>query len=666
MGSSDRSQLLQVLRNHRDAIADDWYQSIAQTSFVSHSRAEVRQRLANMIEQAIGLLVAERFERVKAEAIGGQLASLHYLQPEALGRTQEVLARSLTEGLFPDQVAALQSNVELLLTSMATGFCRQAYQSILAEQEQVRKAFVAELQSVEEALRKAHQELERRVEQRTAELARTNKELRIEIAERKRAEEALRESEEKWRSLIENAPDTVLTVDREGQILFINHPVIGPSVEAALGKNIVDFVEPEYRDRVKQSIQQIFRTGALDYYEVAARDRAGTTAWYATHLGPVRRDSQVVAVMMVTRDITGKKKIEQMKDNLIRDVSHELRTPLAKTQMSLELMVELLAKETIDRAKLTRIGQVTFGSVERLLRTVESILDLSQLDAGAARFEKEPVQLADLIEEIALDMLPIAQNKGLNLVAELPPGLPQVEGNQEKLFRVLINLVDNAIKFSDQGKIVISAGRNEREVEVAVRDSGYGVKSENLTRIFERFFQEKSRFHGIGVGLAICKTIVEAYGGKIWAESPGRGMGTTVRFTLPICRGVEGRMMPKRIMIVEDDEELQELYATMLEGVDCDIVRAYDGREALEKLKEATPDLIVLDILLDEMMGDEFFVEMKREPRFADIPVVLSTVLSAKRCQNLLDMDHRTVYLQKPFGKDQLLEVLRRHLEREA
>lgn len=125
-------------------------------------------------------------------------------------------------------------------------------------------------------------------------------------------------------------------------------------------------------------------------------------------------------------------------------------------------------------------------------------------------------------------------------------------------------------------------------------------------------------------------------------------------------------MMPKRIMIVEDDEELQELYATMLEGVDCDIVRAYDGREALEKLKEATPDLIVLDILLDEMMGDEFFVEMKREPRFADIPVVLSTVLSAKRCQNLLDMDHRTVYLQKPFGKDQLLEVLRRHLEREA
>ena len=120
--------------------------------------------------------------------------------------------------------------------------------------------------------------------------------------------------------------------------------------------------------------------------------------------------------------------------------------------------------------------------------------------------------------------------------------------------------------------------------------------------------------------------------------------------------------MPKRILIVEDDEELQELYAAMLVDLDCQITRAYDGGQGLDKLKESDPDLVILDMLLDEVMGDEFFVAMKQDPKYAEVPVVVASVLSPERCQHLLNMDPKTIYLRKPFGKAQLEDVIQRGL----
>jgi CheY-like chemotaxis protein len=116
----------------------------------------------------------------------------------------------------------------------------------------------------------------------------------------------------------------------------------------------------------------------------------------------------------------------------------------------------------------------------------------------------------------------------------------------------------------------------------------------------------------------------------------------------------------KTILIVEDDEELQELYVAMLEGIDCQIVHAYDGDEALVKVEESAPDLIVLDILLDEVMGDAFFVQIKQQPVYADIPVVIASVLPAESCGKLLSMDPRTLYLQKPFRKADLVDLVER------
>jgi signal transduction histidine kinase len=179
--------------------------------------------------------------------------------------------------------------------------------------------------------------------------------------------------------------------------------------------------------------------------------------------------------MAAIRDITERKRVEKMKDNLIRDVSHELKTPLAKMQMSVEQLMETVEAPSIDCQKVARASEIVTGNVQRLQDTVNSILDLSLLESGQIPYHNTKLQPKNLIGQVILDMRPLAEAKGLELVAELPESLPQVKGDRERLLRVLTNLVDNAVKFTDRGKIVISAKKKAHEVEIAVSDPGRGV-----------------------------------------------------------------------------------------------------------------------------------------------------------------------------------------------
>jgi signal transduction histidine kinase len=293
----------------------------------------------------------------------------------------------------------------------------------------------------------------------------------------------------------------------------------------------------DHRPVVRAAVRRVFEAGTSTSFEAATPSLNGVKRWFAAHLGPVWRDGTVSSAMLIARDITERKKIDEVKDNLIRDVSHELRTPLAKVQMSLELLSEMLERESLDLGRARRISSLSVANVERLLQTVEGILDLSRLEAGVWAYRQEMVRLELLVEEVLQYMRPLAAAKRLELVVDVPADMPQVEGDWEKLFRVLINLVDNAVKFSDKGRVIISARQEGDEVELSIADSGQGVLQENREQIFERFFQEKARYPGVGVGLTISRAIVESHGGRIWVESPGRGGGATFRFTLPLAGG---------------------------------------------------------------------------------------------------------------------------------
>ena len=194
MNSAERSQLLRVLSGRRDAIARSWYKAVARTSYALLDEAQVREQLAALTEEVITLLLAEPFDHGRAEAIGASVADFHYIQPEALGRMQEVLAQQLVEGLPADQVVALQPRLAALLGGLATGFFQQARETILAEQERVRCALTTTLQQTQKALQRAYNEVEQRVQERTTELHAINEALQREIIKRKRAEEALRKA----------------------------------------------------------------------------------------------------------------------------------------------------------------------------------------------------------------------------------------------------------------------------------------------------------------------------------------------------------------------------------------------------------------------------------------------------------------------------------------
>jgi PAS domain S-box-containing protein len=358
------------------------------------------------------------------------------------------------------------------------------------------------------------------------------------ITEHKEAEEALRESEERWHALVSNAPDLISTVDREGRMLYVNRLPPDSRLEPVdvIGLSVADQVVPEHRQVVEEALARVFVEGISARYDAAVPRPGGAVVWYSTRLGPLWREGEVVAAMLIARDVTERKRTEEMKDNLLRDVSHELRSPLARAQISLELALERLEQDPVDGGQAAKYGRMALDNVERLAGSVAAILDLSRLEAGVGAFSREMIQMDELVATLVAGMQPFASEKGLVLFADTRDPLPAVRGDREKIARVVRNLIDNAIKFSSAGQIVTSASRQHDQILVSVSDSGCGILPENLERVFDRFFQEHTGIPGVGVGLPMCRTIVEAHGGRIWAESAGRGMGATFRLVLPIPR----------------------------------------------------------------------------------------------------------------------------------
>ncbi|MFO0794046.1 MAG: ATP-binding protein [Candidatus Brocadiaceae bacterium] len=228
--------------------------------------------------------------------------------------------------------------------------------------------------------------------------------------------------------------------------------------------------------------------------------------------------------------------LDQMKDKMIRDVSHELKSPVAQVQMAFELWSKEVRKEHIDRSKEEKFGKIINDSLQRLRKTIGSILELSVLESGRLVFKKEALRMNELIAQTITGMRLIAEKKGLSLISHIPDGLPVLVGDKDEIVRVVTNLIDNAIKYTEKGEIHIYAGQKDTYFEFAVKDTGVGIglPKEQYGKLFERFFQERPRADGAGVGLAICKNIIEAHKGNLWAESEGRGKGSTFKFTLPV------------------------------------------------------------------------------------------------------------------------------------
>ncbi|MBI2238188.1 MAG: HAMP domain-containing protein [Actinobacteria bacterium] len=234
--------------------------------------------------------------------------------------------------------------------------------------------------------------------------------------------------------------------------------------------------------------------------------------------------------------------LESLRRDLVANVSHELKTPISALRAHLENLLD--GVEQADPETL----QVMLGQSERLTRLVDQLLDLSRLESGDVPLEREEVALAPLVSEVLSEIEVSRSGKGVAVEGRVPADLPPVYADRERVHQVLFNLLDNAVRFTPPGgEVVVSASRHNGSCEIRVEDTGPGIAPEHLPRLFERFYRvdpARSREDGgTGIGLAIARSVVEAHGGRIWAESePGKGSVFT--FELPVAPSAERERVP--------------------------------------------------------------------------------------------------------------------------
>jgi two-component system sensor histidine kinase VicK len=355
---------------------------------------------------------------------------------------------------------------------------------------------------------------------------------------RERLQQTLSEissGKEKVETILANLNDGVLALDPDGNVLHINPAARNLLRLREPSSNILgrpwDEVFPKLglAEELKKVQQGVATTSRLE--GVLAGERV-----LRVHLAPFKSSSNLAGVVITLQDITEQEKLESMRREFVANVSHELRTPLTTIKSYIETMLD--AEESLDEATSRRFLKVAVSEVDRMTRLVRDLLQLAQLDAGRMRFDKRPLDLAQLLHEVAERFSMQIQQRDLQLTLEIAPHQPRALADRDQIEQVLANLISNAIKFTASGgRINLGLSQRGAFLTVTVRDSGVGIPAEDQPRIFERFYRvDKARSRalgGTGLGLSIARQIVEAHGGEIRLESTP-GEGTKVSFTLPI------------------------------------------------------------------------------------------------------------------------------------
>lgn len=350
--------------------------------------------------------------------------------------------------------------------------------------------------------------------------------------------DALEESEEKYRALVEHAIDIIWLLSPEGKIVFMNQGFSGLARETILREGLpllLSFHTEDSTTRFQAALEQVKKDkNVISHLPTVYHDpKTKAEIYYSTNLTPVLdRRGELKAIQALTRDVTELKRIELMKDRLVRDVAHELKTPVAKFQMILNWFEKEL-EGIREGGRYQRIVNLMKQNADLLMTIITGIMDLSRLESGAEQPVRQPCDLEVILKRSLEDHEPLVAQKKLILESRLGGGSFPFEGDEAMLYRLFSNLLTNAMKFTREGKIRVLSEKTSDSFRVKVEDTGIGLETEYLSRVFDRFFQKSPATSGMGLGLALAKEITLLHGGTIWAESPGLGKGSTFIVEFP-------------------------------------------------------------------------------------------------------------------------------------
>lgn len=470
-------------------------------------------------------------------------------------------------------------------------------------------------------------------------------------------------------AVLEAETDGICLVDREGRVALANNvferlvsDIIAEPAElvarrrpmAEIGALIAGrTTDPDSYRAALGKITDDEDHVAVDEYELAASGRS-----FQRHAAPVRdHEGELIGRLLVLREVTAERESERLKSELVATVSHELRTPLT----GILGFAELVRTADLDEEKRNRYLDTIHHEAQRLTALVNDFLDLQRMEAGAFTLAVEPLDFAEVLAwQAELAQGPAADHE---IRLELPNELLPIAGDRERIGQVVGNLISNAIKYSPRGGVVtIAAAHEDGVIRVSVSDEGVGIPVNQQQQIFTKFFRVDSSdtrsIGGTGLGLALCREIVESHGGRIGFDS-APGAGSTFWFTLPAPRLTHG-LASRRVLIVEDDPAAAEFLAACLaeDGLETEIVRT--GEAALERAIADPPAVICLDMrLAGRIDGWNVLERVKATPATARIPVIVCTGNNGRsRAAALGAAD----FLAKPFRADVLRDAVHRVL----
>ncbi len=355
------------------------------------------------------------------------------------------------------------------------------------------------------------------------------------ITQRQEKWKELIKLEEKYRILAETTADGVITIDPLGRLTYVN-----PSFEKMLNRNKNQILATLLREYLsKDSVylfQQIFletrkKDKKIENVELELVQTNGQIVPIEVNVASFKKEGEFAGIVLTIRDITERRKIEdelkkseKLKTEFMNIAAHELKSPVAPIKGYLELIIS--DKESNEKIK--NWAKISLRNSERLLNLVNDILDVSRLDTDTMRFDMEKISLVEILYEVAEDMKPAVKQKELKLITNIPKDLPDILGDKYRLEQVLKNLLVNALKFTDSGSIGIIAKQKKNHILISITDSGIGIYKDDHKKIFNKFYQaytgDDRKNEGTGLGLFICRNIIQKHNGKIWVESQvGKG-----------------------------------------------------------------------------------------------------------------------------------------------
>jgi PAS domain S-box-containing protein len=476
-----------------------------------------------------------------------------------------------------------------------------------------------------------------------------------------------RKAEAKFRGLLESAPDAMVIVSHDGRIAIVNaqtEHMFGYRRDELINQPVEILVPLPYRGRHEQHRQGYVAAaharpmGAS--LELFAVRKDGTQFPVEISLSPLETEEGLLVASAI-RDITARKRAEAERDRLIQEraahaeasrvkdeflatLSHELRTPLN----AILGWTSLLLKEPGFQGKTRHALETVLRNAQAQTQLIEDLIDLSRVVTGKLRIEPQPIDLADVVNA-AIDVVrPGAEAKQLTIDFDADLTSYLTLGDEDRMRQAVWNLLSNAVKFTpDGGRIAVRLERTERNVRVQVCDTGVGIARDFLPHVFDRFRQADSsmtREHGgLGLGLAIVRSIVEAHGGTVSAASQGPGHGATFTVDVPAPRVVQrpsgSRPVPSivddmtvrldglRVLIVDDAADERELFSAVLAGQGAIVEAAGSAREGVTVAESFLPDVVVSDIAMPVEDGYRFLRRLRQSEnrRLADVPTIAVT-----------------------------------------